>query len=45
MEVVSFTLLESYSKEHETSLVIDGRNIYDVEELNEMDIKYMCIGR
>ena len=26
-------------------LVIDGRNIYDVEELNEMDIKYMCIGR
>lgn len=26
-------------------LVIDGRNIYDVEELNKMDIKYMCIGR
>ena len=32
-------------KSMEHSLVIDGRNIYDTEEMNELDIKYMCIGR
>jgi len=26
-------------------LVIDGRNIYATKEMDELDIKYMCIGR
>ena len=32
-------------KSMEHPLVIDGRNIYDAEEMNELGIKYMCIGR
>ena len=27
------------------ALVIDGRNIYDAEELDEYGIRYSCIGR
>jgi len=27
------------------SLVIDGRNIYDAEELEELGFKYLCIGK
>ena len=26
-------------------LVIDGRNIYAVEEMKEQEIEYQCIGR
>lgn len=27
------------------SLVIDGRNIYDVEEMNRLGVEYKCIGK
>lgn len=32
-------------KSMESPLVIDGRNIYDTKEMNELNIKYMCIGK
>lgn len=28
-----------------TPLVIDGRNIYDRQDLSEMGFDYMCIGK
>jgi Predicted UDP-glucose 6-dehydrogenase len=28
-----------------TPVVIDGRNIYDIDELKAMDITYHCIGK
>lgn len=32
-------------KSMRNSIIIDGRNIYDAEELTEVGIKYSCIGK
>ena len=33
------------SKSMKTPLIIDGRNIYDAEELKQNGFEYYCIGR
>ena len=36
---------EKVGKKMKRRLVIDGRNIYDAEELKEQGFEYRCIGR
>ena len=36
---------EVIAKAMNNPVVIDGRNIYDAEELEELGFKYLCIGK
>lgn len=44
MEAVSFTKLGRYCQSMKNCVVVDGRNIYDSDELEQLGIQYYCIG-
>lgn len=45
METISFAFLEVIARSMRKPLVIDGRNIYDAEEMKEVGVEYFCIGQ
>ena len=45
MERVPSSYLGSNQEGDEAAVVLDGRNIYDGDELQEMGFVYHCIGR
>lgn len=44
MEAVPLALLGVLKKSMNHALVIDGRNIYDAQEIKKMGFNYLCIG-
>lgn len=45
METVPSAKLGGIAEINEQTLIIDGRNIYDAQEMKNLGFEYSCIGR